>query len=89
MPTDNFSDFKDSPVAPARQCFAIMPSDTIALSVIPKAIYVGVGGDIELRAIDSETDVTLRNVPSGAILDIRVASIRATGTSAGGLVGLA
>ena len=89
MPTDTFSDFRDSPLAPARDCFAITPSDTDTLAVIPKAIFVGVGGDIELRAIDSETDVTFRNVPAGATLDIRVAAIRATGTSADGFVGLA
>ena len=54
-----------------------------------KAIYVGGQGDVTLRAIESDADVTFRNVPSGAILDVRTANIRATGTTATDIVGLA
>lgn len=89
MPSDTFAAVLDSLIAPARNCFAITPSDTANLPVLPKAIYVGSGGTLVIRAADAVSDVTFMNVPSGSILDIRVTSVRATGTSAGNLVGLA
>lgn len=54
-----------------------------------KAIFVGTGGDVVLRAVESSGDVTFRNIASGSILDVRVSAIRATGTSAADIVGLA
>jgi len=89
MSSDKFNAAVDSVIAPARNCFSITPSDTGVLPVLPKAIYVGNGGDIMVRAVDGSADVKFANVPSGAILDIRVTSVRATGTTATNLVGLA
>lgn len=89
MPKDNFSNSSDSLIAPAQFCFEITPSDTQELQVVTKAVYVGQGGDVTLLAIDNASDVTFRNVPTGAILDVRVSAIRATGTSAADIVGLA
>lgn len=89
MPLDKFSAVIDSLTAPARNCFFVTPSDNMALPFLPKAIYVGTGGNLVLRAIDSNSDVTFVNVANGTILDIRVTSIRATGTTASNLVGLA
>jgi hypothetical protein len=89
MPLDTFGAVLDSLIAPARNCFSITPDDTAALSVVPKAIYIGTGGNLVIRAIDGTSDVTFANVASGTILDIRVAAVRSTGTSAANLVGLA
>jgi hypothetical protein len=89
MPLDTFGTALDSLVAPARNCFSITPNDTAALPFVPKAIYIGTGGNLVIRAIDSSSDVTFTNVPNGTILDIRATSIRATGTSATNLIGLA
>lgn len=89
MQQDHFSSFRDSPIFPASRCFAIAPDDNGDLPSATKAIYAGSGGDIVLRTVDSDNDVTFRNVPSGAILDLRVAAIRSTGTTASDLVGLA
>jgi len=89
MTLDNFGSVLDSLIAPARNCFSITPNDTVMLPVLPKAIYVGTGGNVVVRAIDGSSDVTFANVPSGSILDVRVTAIRATGTSASNLVGLA
>lgn len=89
MSLDNFSTALDSLIAPARNCFSIIPHDVTALVEVPKAIYVGSGGDIVVRAIDSNQDVVFANVASGSILDVRAAAIRATGTTANDLVGLA
>lgn len=89
MPLDTFSAVLDSLTAPARNCFAITPNDNAALPFLPKAIYVGVGGNLVARAIDSGSDVTFTNVTSGSLLDIRLTSVRATGTTASNLIGLA
>ena len=87
MPQDKFAT-ADSVTAPARRCFSIEPDDAVELSTVPKAFYIGTGGDVVIRAADSAADVTLRNVPSGMILDIRPAAIRASGTTAADIVGL-
>lgn len=89
MPTDNFSSSSDSLIAPARIAFAIVPDDSNDLPQRPKALYVGSGGDIALRAVGSDGEVLLRNVASGSVLAIRVAAIRSNGTTASDIVGLA
>lgn len=89
MPKDTFHGSTDSLISPAQYCFAIVPGDANELERVTKAIYVGQGGDITLRALDNDGDVTFRNVSSGAILDVRVSAIRATGTTAANIVGLA
>ena len=89
MPNDKFQASSDSLIAPASQCFTITPNDSLSLEQITKAVYVGNGGDVTLRACDSAQDVTFSNVPTGAILDVRVAAVRSTGTTASAIVGLA
>ncbi|MBN8832091.1 MAG: hypothetical protein J0G94_16060 [Sphingomonadales bacterium] len=60
-----------------------------AIDPLPKAIFVGTGGNITLRAADGSADVVFKNVASGQILDVRARFIRATGTTAADIVGLA
>lgn len=89
MPVDSFSSFVDSPIAPASRCFSVVPSDDAELAVVTKALYVGSGGDVVLRAVDAVADVTFRNVSAGSTLDVRVRAVRAAGTTAADIVGLA
>jgi hypothetical protein len=89
MPTDPFASFAGALNDPARDAFAIVPSDTAAIPTLPRALYVGTGGTLVVRCADSLADVTLKNVGSGQILDLRVSHVRATGTTAADLVGLA
>lgn len=89
MSFDGFGSSVDSIVAPTRNCFTVTPNDVSVLAVLPKAIYVGTGGTIVLRAIDSAQDVTFVNVASGSVLDVRATIIRATGTTATNIIGLA
>lgn len=89
MPIDTFASFATSLNDPARDAFAIAPSDAAPLLVLPRAIYVGTGGDIALRCVDSGADVVLRNVASGQMIDLRASHVRATGTTAADLIGLA
>ena len=89
MTEDAFANAANSLISPAHDCFAITPSDANDLLQATKAVYVGTGGDIVLRAVGSQGDVTFRNIVTGSILDIRVRAIRATGTTATDIVGLA
>lgn len=74
---------------PARMAFAVTPHATNEIDPLPKAIYVGTGGDIVGRAAGSSTDVTFKNLASGQTLDVRLQYVRASGTTATNLVGLA
>lgn len=86
---DRFETQIDSLTQPAREAFAITPHATNEIDPLPKAIYIGTGGNITLRAAGSSTDVVLKSVASGQILDIRARYIRASGTTAADIVGLA
>lgn len=89
MPTDNFASFAPALNDPARDAVAITPSDSAALTLLPRALYVGTGGTLVVRCADAAADVTLKNVGSGQILDLRVSHVRATGTTAADIVALA
>lgn len=88
MPNDPFARSGDSLVAPAKLCFTIVPDDNAGLPIATKAIYIGTGGNLVLRPVGSDTDVTLANVVAGTILPIRVSAVR-TASTAADLVGLA
>ena len=85
----DFAEYADSPTAPALLCFDITPNDVAVLPQLTKAIYIGGSGDLVVRSPLSSTDVTFRNLPAGFILDVRAVAVRATGTTATAIVGLA
>ncbi|MXO88435.1 hypothetical protein GRI32_06745 [Altererythrobacter aestuarii] len=86
---DTFRNSVDSPMAPAERCFPITPDDNVDIDFATKALYVGTGGDVTLVPVRGENPVTFRNLPSGAILDVRVRAVKATDTTAADIVGLA
>ena len=86
--SDPFQSFTDSPVGPARSAVAVEPSDGVPLPRLPKALYVGGGGDVTLRCVDSNADIVLSAVPAGSILPVRALFVRATGTTATAIVAL-
>lgn len=86
---DDFSSFGDGPHLPSRRPFAIAPHDTVPLTRVPKAIYIGSGGTVVLRGMDGQADVTFKNLANGQILPVRAAFVRASGTTAGDLIGFA
>lgn len=86
MDTD-FGSTQDSLTSPSRKPFAITPSDAQALTIVPKRIFVGGGGDVCLRGIDASADVTYRNIANGVYLNVRPAFVRATGTTATHIIG--
>ncbi len=85
---DIFANSADAPYAPATAALAVSPHDTNALSDIPKALYVGTGGDIVMRGVRGLADQTWRNVPSGTVLPFRAQYVRATGTTAAAILAL-
>ncbi|WP_404479910.1 hypothetical protein [Novosphingobium sp. BL-52-GroH] len=85
--SDPFQTHADAAFAPSRAPFAIVPSDSQALALVPKGIYVGTGGDVVLRGVDGTADVTYRNLPDASYVAVRAAFVRATGTTASDLVG--
>ena len=85
---DRFEKFGDSVSDPARQAAPLAPSDEQKLERIPKALFIGTGGDIRLRCIDDDAPGLFRHLPSGSILPVRAEQILANGTSAADLVGM-
>jgi hypothetical protein len=83
---DKFANQSDSTNSPARDAFALVPSDAAVISPIPKGVYVGSGGDVTLRAVDAQADVTYRNLTDGSYIAVRPIFVRATGTTASNLV---
>ncbi|MFM9827786.1 MAG: hypothetical protein ACKVOB_03450 [Sphingomonas sp.] len=89
MSVDDFRTLADSPAEPSRNPFALVPSDTVELATIPKALYIGTGGAVTLRGVGASADTVFKNVASGQVLDVRVQFVRATGTTAADIVALA
>ena len=89
MTNRNTSTAGDSAIAPSQNCFEVMPHDTAELETMTKALFVGTGGDVTVRPARSQQDVTFRNLPDAYVLDVRVIAVRATGTTATDIVGLA
>lgn len=84
---DNYSDFPSTLTAPARDAAAVVPSDSVDLAILPRAIFVGAAGNISARMIGGQT-VTFQNVPAGTVLALRVQRVNATATTAGGIIAL-
>lgn len=73
-----------APDAPADECVAITASDSTVFAAT-RALYVGTGGDVAVMpAAPGSVSVVFQNVPSGAVLPIRITQVLVTGTSGAG-----
>lgn len=81
------SDYSDSVSAPATRALVVVPHDVNAIPV-PKALFVGVGGDLVARGANDSADVTFKNLGAGSVLPFRARYVRATGTTAAAIVAL-
>ncbi len=84
---DQFKDFPVTLTSPATNAAAVAPSDTATLSTVSRALYVGQTGDISVEMQSGEI-VTFQNVQGGSILALRTLKIRASGTTALGIVAM-
>lgn len=71
---------------PSKAPFTIIPHDTNGLTVVPKGIYVGTGGNVTLRGVDGVADVVYKNLPDASYIAVRASHVRATGTTATDLI---
>lgn len=71
--------------SPGENWASITPHDSNALSTLPRAIYVGGAGDLEVISVDGTT-VVFSGVPVGTLLPIRPNIVKATNTTATNLI---
>ena len=71
---------------PAQDAAPITPSDSVSLTVPARAIYVGTAGDVTLVTQAGNT-VLFPAVQQG-VLPVAAKQVKATGTTASGLVAL-
>jgi hypothetical protein len=83
---DRFSGQAAGLTSPANDGFPITPSDTDELPELARAIYVGNSGTLVVE-LASGAVLAFSGLQSGTILPIRAHRVRATGTTAGALVG--
>lgn len=86
--TDQFKDHATALDSPAAHAFPVSPSDGALLPETTRAVYVGVAGDLAI-VMKSGGEALFTNVQAGSLLPIRAAQVKATGTTAQNIVGLA
>lgn len=86
--SDIFANVADTVSSPSTRGVAVTPSDSLALPNIPKALFIGVAGDLVTRGVNDTADLTFKNLTAGSILPFRAQFVRATGTTAASIVAL-
>lgn len=84
---DPFKSMATALDSPAPDFYLITPSNSDQLPVRPRAIRVGIAGDVMATGPGGE-DVLFANCYAGELLPIRPVQIKATGTTASKLVAL-
>lgn len=84
MAAPNFSVVNDD--NPAEYAAAVTPSDSTDLTQVPRALYIGSSGNLNVDMMDGTT-VLFSSVPNG-IFPVRVKRVRATSTTASNIVAL-
>lgn len=87
MVDDEFGSYTPGLTAPASEAVEISPSNNNDLEFVTRGIFVGSSGDLALKMYKGP-NIILRNVQAGMVYAVRAVRVRATGTTAGDLVGL-
>jgi hypothetical protein len=82
---DPYSTLSSALTSPAIDAFDVTPNDSTDLTTMPRALWVGVLGDVRLITRGGTT-VTLKGVQG--LLPVRASRVLATGTTASDIVGL-
>ena len=72
---------------PAYGAEAVTPSDTVDLNGTAQALYIGIGGDLNINTAAGAT-VLFTGVVSGTILPVRTSRVFVTSTTATNIVAL-
>ena len=72
----------------AGSAFVVTPNDSIDLTAITTALYIGFTGDVNLICSGDTSLVLFANVPGGSFLPLHVKRVAASGTTASGIVGV-
>lgn len=81
-----YSQTLDRVESPARNWVAVTPSDSAPLVPTPKALYVGVAGNLSVTGADGVAATFA--VAAGSYHPLCAVLVRATGTTATGIVAL-
>jgi hypothetical protein len=87
MAVDNFEGDTTNLLGSAVSAVAITPHDTNELSVIPRALWIGVSGDVKVTLRGDTTAVVFKSVPVGW-LEVRPKLVWSTGTTATNILGV-
>lgn len=82
---DAFKNRESSLESPARRAEAVTPNDNADLPNFSRALYVGGAGDLEVTTVGGDT-VTF--AAASGLLPVCVSRVRASGTSATGIIAL-
>lgn len=85
--TDTFQSNGTGMTSPCTSAEAVTPSDTVDLTNVSRAIWVGTAGNVSLITKAGQT-VTFVGVQAGTLLPIRASRIRATSTTASNMLAL-
>lgn len=87
MASTDLSSASNSITAPAGRFAAVTPSDSVDLTYLTRALYVG--GDGTVVAVDANgTAVSFVGVVAGTVLPIRVSRVNSTSTTATNIVAM-
>lgn len=82
--------FPETPThqSPAARAAAVSLSDSVDLTDWSRALFVGVGGNVNVLLVGETSPVLFKGVASGQILPIRAKRVYATSTTATDIVAL-
>lgn len=72
---------------PAVNGFLISPDDAAYLPFVPRAIYIGISGNLSVMLFNGDI-VVFTNAAAGSVLPLRVIKVFSTGTTALNLIGM-
>lgn len=84
---DTFESWRAGLESPAEDAFEITPDDDTDLDYVTRGIYVGGSGDLEVITKDGTT-IVFTDIAAGIIHPLRVSRVKASNTSATGIIGL-
>lgn len=87
MADDNFSNRVVAASDPAQAAQSVIPSDTIDLTNVSRALYIGGAGNLSVVMVSGQS-VSFTDVAAGSILPLRVQRVNASDTTASRIVAL-